>query len=244
MNIDQQTIESQPKKKVPIFKYDKPFRDPMFLNKEERKELQKKLVTRQEIFSNIINKNEGQTEYTNLNELATNEDLNTARLADLPQNIQKEILAKLPLDVQERAVLNNFSFEHCKYLVEHYGENSLIAYHVSPSELKVGDKLEPSAKDPYLYFSTDIKNLFLPVKPRWIYAFKISNKEAAMGKYNDSFPEFGRLHGSYRIEDAIKITEDNWKKLGAKYSEYKAAGRKDVNETGSYDPEKNSELRY
>jgi len=131
-----------------------------------------------------------------------------------------KLLALLPEELREKSVRENFPLEHIQKIVEFREKKcykTVIGFHVSPLDLKIGDFLRPGANsDGEVFFSTSLNNLYLGKTPRFIYAIECSE---TLMKVADASLDWYTLKGNNKIIDKIKMTPEDIEALGANFAE-------------------------
>jgi hypothetical protein len=134
-----------------------------------------------------------------------------------------KLLALLPEELREKSFRENFPLEHIKKIVEfreQKGFKTVLGFHVSPREFKVGDNLQ-AGQDGEVYFSTKLETLYLGKGSGYIYALECSEK---LMKPSDENLNWYTLKGKITILDKIKMTPEAVEALGAKFAECNYSG--------------------
>ncbi len=131
-----------------------------------------------------------------------------------------KLLALLPEELRDKSIRENFPIEHVQKIIEFRekkGYKTVIGFHVSPLDLKIGDFLRPGANsDDEIFFTTNLDNLYLGKTPRFIYAIECSE---TLMKVADASLDWYKLKGENRIIDKIKMTPEAIEALGAGFAE-------------------------
>ena len=128
-----------------------------------------------------------------------------------------KLLALLPEELRDRSVRENFTIEHIKKIVEfreQKGFKTVLGFHVSPREFKVGDCIR-AGMDGEVYFSTSLESLYLGKGSGYIYALECP---ANLMKEADKDLSWYTLKGNLNIIDKIKMTPEAVEALGVKFS--------------------------
>ena len=129
-----------------------------------------------------------------------------------------KLLALLPEELREKSLRENFPLEHLKKIVEYReqkGFKTILGFHVSPREFKVGEGLQ-AGLDGEVYFSTNLETLYLGKGSGYIYAIECSEK---LMKPSDQNMNWYTLKGKITILDKIKMTPEVVEALGVKFAE-------------------------
>lgn len=112
--------------------------------------------------------------------------LSDTKLAEIAPDDLKNILKPLDRDTRELLFTQRrkISLEQAVRVMKSRLEDTVMAYHVSPYDIKFENGLGGDANDE-VYFSTDLTRLFNQKEAKYIYAFRIPKKELASRRYND-----------------------------------------------------------
>ncbi len=108
------------------------------------------------------------------------------KLSELVPSDLQHILKPLDRDTRELLFTQRrkISLEQALKVMKSRLEDTVVAYHVSPYDIKFEDGLGGDNNDE-LYFSTDLKRLFNQKEAKYIYAFRMPKKELASRRYTD-----------------------------------------------------------
>lgn len=219
-------------------------------------------ISKESIFEKLMQKNKNSDNdsknyftVSDLERILENYSLKE-KLINLPEDIFGKILVNLPKDIQETVYIQRdvFDIQHAIKINKLRGEEPIVAYHVSSKEIK-GGKIRPGDKEDAIYFSTDIKKLFDLKGAKYIYAFLIDKKTAAISRYPGAPDYFGKLNtqmGGQEIIDNIKIVDENdnafrseiLDKLGAEFDAGYSAAEQSAENTLNALPSSSNELKY